>query len=88
MKKRKDPTEEKRQIIKDILTGKKTRSQVITESFSPLVFMCRDGGYLVHRTGNLTDRGAPIRQYYSADEFEKIRPHFEAILFLPERDPE
>lgn len=83
-----DPTEMKRQAIKDLAAGKKTRSQVITESFSPLVFMCRDGGYLVHREGDLTDRGVPIRQYYSAAEFEKIRPLFGAILFLPERDPE
>lgn len=83
-----DFTETKRQLIKDFVAGKKTRQQVVTESFSPLVLMCRDGGFLVHRIGDVTESGAPIRQYYSADEFEKIRPHFNEICFIPERDPE
>ena len=47
MKNRKDPTEEKRQIIKDILTGRRTVAAVAAESYSPIVFMAEtDAGYL------------------------------------------
>ncbi len=52
------------------------------------VIATRDGGYFVHKNGDLSDKGAVKYEYYSEEKFQKIRSYFSAIIFLQERDIE
>ena len=80
--------QKKRELVKDLVAGRKSVGEVMAETFSPLVIMCRDGGFLVHKVGNYTEEGGFIRDYYSASEFKKIEPFFSAIIYLPEKNLE
>lgn len=75
----------KLQLLKDLVEGRDLKE--VGGIFSPLVFICRDGGYLVHRDGDYTESGAPIYDHLSEAAFERIKPFFPAIVYLCERDP-
>lgn len=60
--------------------------EAVKDIYSPLVLTTRDGGYLVHKNADVTEKGTPISEYYSEEEFSKIRHYFKAIIFMCERD--
>lgn len=60
--------------------------EVVSDMYWSIVFTTRDGGYIVHKKNDFTEKGAPISEYYTEEEFSKIRHYFKAILFMEQRD--
>lgn len=69
-------------ILKELARGVPIEEVVEGNIYWPIVYMARDGGYLVAK------RGETIFQHYTEEEFNRIKKYFKSILFMCQRDEE